>query len=1360
MKRLLFIPFLLIGIVSAFAQSAVLQGGPWKPYRMPMYIGQGTGQPVIGDSGPAGGGPPGVGISELGITAQGTGTPPYVGQGSGIYGTNFCDYDAPTTNPGGYHYLCFSPNTTSGGVTGGQLIYGAAGSASLLPFSICVNGLCYTPGGGVAGIVIGSTNVIGGTNGYALTDNGGVLGQAPLGTFAAQNYATPPPIGGTTPAAGTFTALTATGNTVLDGTLTAGSLSTSGTIAGALCSTSAGLVIYSATTNCFSASATSVTIGTTTVANGASGSVLYQNGASPTGTIGEIATNGSGNVVLTTSAALVTPALGAATATSLTTPTITLGTQQSVQGALVLDNTAGGAFATTLKSSNSASAAWTLTLPPTGGTNLYVLQTDGSGTTSWVAQSGAVCTTTPSALQYDASGALGCTAGWTSDATNIIGTTTAALQWNSDTYLNRGATAGNVAISNGSTNATGLRVYNTVDTVTGPTNYERGVFDWTSNSNVLTIGTQDGGSGSVRNLEVVIGGTNELDYGITTAATWTAASPFTAAGAITGTNIIAGASSLIEFTGRGQLSSTGTGVIQSGAAAGSSPVAQILQAQSGSGTNVAGQNWTIIGSLATGNANSGNIVFQTGGAVGSSGTSAATATTALTLAGVTQAAAFGGQITAASLATSGSIAGSLCATSGGLFIYNSATNCFTSAATITVGTTVIASGTVNGLLYTASGPVLGNLAVVNNAVLSTNGSGVPGESTTLPSGLAATNLTLTTPTLGAATGTSIALGGASLGGGALAVTGASLFNSAVTLGSTLTYGGVTLSAAVTGSGDMVLQTSPALVTPALGVATATSEAIGGCTIGGNAFCVTGTSVFNSAVTLSAALTYGGVTLSNSVTGTGSMALSASPTFTGTLSFGILSPTSLGASPTTITGLTVNNSPVASSDYIPYYSSANGAINKATIAAITSAGVAGVSSLNGLVGGLSITEDGGPTINVSASVTSVQVSLNLSNANTWLAPQTFFTQTIFNPAVTVTSGASATLDDLKVSATTTTVTGTTNITTAAGFNKISIYQPIFTDSSSATVTTAATVYIADAPSCTGSLTCTNKYALNVAAGAVNIGGAATFGSTITSGAHAITATSTTALAVGQNGSTTPAFVVNSNSGTQVNGLSVSGSATTVAVPVATVGSDTNIGLTINGKGSGTILVGNISTGAVTITPATTITGALTASASVAVDTCTISSLAFCAGASTPLTMSTAGLLTIANATDTTSGSTGSVNTAGGIGITKSLYVGGTATWAGSLFVKVRSSGSSTITVSATTDYFFCLDPTSNAIAVDLPATPATGATYLIKDCTGKAATNNITVTPASGNIDGASTLVMSTNYQSLAVTYTGSQWSAN
>lgn len=62
------------------------------------------------------------------------------------------------------------------------------------------------------------------------------------------------------------------------------------------------------------------------------------------------------------------------------------------------------------------------------------------------------------------------------------------------------------------------------------------------------------------------------------------------------------------------------------------------------------------------------------------------------------------------------------------------------------------------------------------------------------------------------------------GVGTLAVTGAT------TLSAALTYGGVTLSNAVTGTGNMVLSTSPTLVTPALG----TPSALVGTNITGTA----------------------------------------------------------------------------------------------------------------------------------------------------------------------------------------------------------------------------------------------------------------------------------------------------------------------------------------------------------------------------------------------------------------------------------------------------------------------------------------------------------------------------------------------
>lgn len=95
-----------------------------------------------------------------------------------------------------------------------------------------------------------------------------------------------------------------------------------------------------------------------------------------------------------------------------------------------------------------------------------------------------------------------------------------------------------------------------------------------------------------------------------------------------------------------------------------------------------------------------------------------------------------------------------------------------------------------------------------------------------------------------------------------AATVGSWTSSAFTVSTPLNYGGVTLSNAVTGTGNMVLSASPTL----------------SGTIGGNL-------TFSGAHTLSSALTYGGVTLSNSVTGTGSMVLSSGPALTGAATVG-------------------------------------------------------------------------------------------------------------------------------------------------------------------------------------------------------------------------------------------------------------------------------------------------------------------------------------------------------------------------------------------------------------------------------------------------------------------------------------------
>lgn len=68
-----------------------------------------------------------------------------------------------------------------------------------------------------------------------------------------------------------------------------------------------------------------------------------------------------------------------------------------------------------------------------------------------------------------------------------------------------------------------------------------------------------------------------------------------------------------------------------------------------------------------------------------------------------------------------------------------------------------------------------------------------------------------------------------------------------------------------------------------------------------------------------------------------------------------------------------------------------------------------------------------------------------------------------------SGASAVLDYVDIKGITVTVTGGTNITTAAGYNYFTVRKPTYTDSTAVQVSHAATLYVEGAPVADGSLT---------------------------------------------------------------------------------------------------------------------------------------------------------------------------------------------------------------------------------------------------------------------------------------------------
>ena len=125
--------------------------------------------------------------------------------------------------------------------------------------------------------------------------------------------------------------------------------------------------------------------------------------------------------------------------------------------------------------------------------------------------------------------------------------------------------------------------------------------------------------------------------------------------------------------------------------------------------------------------------------------------------------------------------------------------------------------------------------------------------------------------------------------------------------------------------------------------------------------------------------------------------------------------------------------------------------------------------------------------------------------------------------------------------------------------------------------------------------TNKFTVAAASGNTTVAGTLAATGALTAAAGTFTSASATSLAVGLNGATNPAFTVDSSTGSQVAGLKVTGAATAGAVAVVVTDSGANASLTLNAKGSGTIGIGSVSTGAVTITPATTITGIATLTA---------------------------------------------------------------------------------------------------------------------------------------------------------------------
>lgn len=121
--------------------------------------------------------------------------------------------------------------------------------------------------------------------------------------------------------------------------------------------------------------------------------------------------------------------------------------------------------------------------------------------------------------------------------------------------------------------------------------------------------------------------------------------------------------------------------------------------------------------------------------------------------------------------------------------------------------------------------------------------------------------------------------------------------------------------------------------------------------------------------------------------------------------------------------------------------------------------------------------------------------------------------------------------------------------------------------------------------------------------------------------------------------------------------------------------------------------------------------------------------------------------------------GNINVVGTGGVTVAGNPGTSTLTISFLNVLTYTNVNTSPYVVLTTDQYLSVDCSGGPITVELPNAPVTGRVFIIKDRTGNAATNNITVTSVGGvlNIDGATTFVMNTAYESIEVIFNGTNY---
>jgi hypothetical protein len=246
-------------------------------------------------------------------------------------------------------------------------------------------------------------------------------------------------------------------------------------------------------------------------------------------------------------------------------------------------------------------------LPLTMGSNTNVLQTDGTGITSWVAAGGGGGSPGGSTLQlqYNNAGAFGGMAGSSWDSTNQALTLASVANPAASTLTLTGGTALTTSQpvlnmtqtwNNAATTFTGMKFVITNTASNSVSKY------WDFTVGALSIFYADPSNGITMDVSQVRN----------PSGTWFLLS----------TGIQIAATNEYRWSSRGILTSPAIGTVQFGSADAAAPIAQTLQVQSvvAGTSNTAGAGWIFAGSKGTGAAIGGDIVFATAPA-GTAGTS-------------------------------------------------------------------------------------------------------------------------------------------------------------------------------------------------------------------------------------------------------------------------------------------------------------------------------------------------------------------------------------------------------------------------------------------------------------------------------------------------------------------------------------------------------------------------------------------------------------------------------------------------------------------------------------------------------------------------------------------------------------------